>query len=724
MGSGGLTTVGSNGMTYVTSRRRILLVTASSVAAAALAGCGKSSGTGSAPAAGSGGSAEKGSRTHPSPAPGTLHESPLLHDQVAAGKLPKLAERIPTEPYVVPHTWLRPGTYGGLMRMGLTNTADSSVYELCYGHSIVRYVNDGTDIVAGLAKSWETNADASVWTFHFREGLRWSDGQPWSTADIMYWWTDMVIDPNHPASPPDDVRSGKDTVAKVTAPDANTLVLTFDAPAPVTLERLAAWVNGPVGPRWMAPKHYISAFHPRYNHKIDPKSDWSTAHDAKLLWAANPACPTMTGWRGQAYREGRSITVERNPYYWAVSPDGDQLPYLDSVTWLCTQDPQVQKLQFLTGKADFVQGNHSSLTLSDVSELKKAEAKGVVHIELWDSGSGTGAMSFFNLDTPNVRLRKLFAEQDFRLAMSQAINRTVAQKAIYFEQGEPTTGTISPKNAAFQFDAGTAKQGLALYRDWRDSAVTYDPAKAKSLLDKLGVVDADGDGFREYPDGTKLKLRLDYPADVTAEHIAMAAQVKRDWEAVGVQTMINPVSPAGYFQQWGRGELMVNHAWVEGTNHPLIDPPMVLPISVDMYAPLHGQGYVLQTSAPDTLTAQRGVDPWKRKPPFLTPADKMPLAATFATMYDLFAQARVTPDPVKRMSLLWQILKLHVEKGPFFYGVVANAPTVVVRHPELGNVPTHDNLALGGFTQPWVIPAPAVYDPETFFWPDPTKHHL
>ncbi len=76
------------------------------------------------------------------------------------------------------------------------------------------------------------------------------------------------------------------------------------------------------------------------------------------------------------------------------------------------------------------------------------------------------------------------------------------------------------------------------------------------------------------------------------------------------------------------------------------------------------------------------------------------------------------------MSMLWQILELHVEKGPFFGGVVATDPTVVVRHPELGNVATHDNLAIGGFTQPWVIPAPAVYDPETFFWPNPTEHHL
>jgi len=140
------------------------------------------------------------------------------------------------------------------------------------------------------------NSDATVITFHFRKGLKWSDGQPWSTADVMYWWNDMVLNPNHTDSPPDDVRDGKDKIAKVTAPDDMTLLLTFTSPAPVAVDRIAAYVNGSViGPRWMAPKHYISKYNPVYNKALKPKGTWQTKHDQLLLWSQNPDCPTMVG---------------------------------------------------------------------------------------------------------------------------------------------------------------------------------------------------------------------------------------------------------------------------------------------------------------------------------------------------------------------------------------------------------------------------------------------
>ncbi len=141
------------------------------------------------------------------------------------------------------------------------------------------------------------NADATEITYHFRKGMKWSDGQPWTTDDIKYWWVDMVGDPDHTDTPPDDVRDGKDKVAEISFPDALTMKLTFSSPAPVCVERMAAWVNGTtIGPRWLAPKHYISKFHPKYNKSINPKSTWQTKHDQLLLWNQNPDCPTMVGY--------------------------------------------------------------------------------------------------------------------------------------------------------------------------------------------------------------------------------------------------------------------------------------------------------------------------------------------------------------------------------------------------------------------------------------------
>src|SRR5690606_13552400 len=253
------------------TRRELLHTSAVAAGALLLASCSgggtSSSGSGEKPPV----SKAKGSHTTPLKPPAKLAESPTLTEKVEAGELPPLEERLPENPYVVPHKWLEPGKYGG--RLNMTQGANDPNYALCqnmYGHSTLRFLNDGQDIGPGLAGSWEASPDAKVWTFHFRKGLRWSDGTPWTTADIMYWWEDMVLNEDNPAAPPDDVRSGRDTTATLEAPDDHTLVLRFDAPAPITAERLAAYVNGfgSVGPAWMAPKHYLKQFHPKYNPKV------------------------------------------------------------------------------------------------------------------------------------------------------------------------------------------------------------------------------------------------------------------------------------------------------------------------------------------------------------------------------------------------------------------------------------------------------------------------
>lgn len=93
------------------------------------------------------------------------------------------------------------------------------------------------------------------------------------------------------------------------------------------------WVNRGVGPTWMEPKHYLSQFHPKYNK--DVPDNWASADgqfERMRNFATNPECPTMTGWRLKSYSEGRQVIWERNPYYWCVTEDGDQLPYIDTIT--------------------------------------------------------------------------------------------------------------------------------------------------------------------------------------------------------------------------------------------------------------------------------------------------------------------------------------------------------------------------------------------------------
>ncbi|WP_460523105.1 ABC transporter substrate-binding protein [Flindersiella endophytica] len=698
------------------TRRDLLRTSAAAAGLAALAAC--SPGTSSSSNKEPGAKPEtkaKGSETKPMPTPAKFAESPKLTELAKAGKIPALAERLPEKPYVIPHRWVKTGQYGGNLQMILGDDPTYAFKEYMYGHSILRFLNDGLDIGPGLAESWESNEDATVWTFHFRKGLKWSDGEPWSTADIMYWWEDMVLNEQHPDLPPDDTRSGRDTVAKVTAPDETTLVLTFDAPAPITPERLAAWTNRGNGPRWMEPKHYLSQFHPKYNKKIKASSNWYDKHDSMSDWSLNKDCPTMTGWRLKSYNEGRNATFERNPYYWCVDTKGNQLPYVDELRYQLIPDQQVQKLKFIQGAADYVHGGHTDLILGDVQALRGGEKKTGVQLFFWDGGSGTGSILFWNQDHPDPEIRKVFRDKKFRQALSHAYNRPDVRKGVYFNSGELTTGTLSPKGAIFSKDAESKKR----YAEWRDSYVKYDPEKAKAMLDELGMVDKNGDGMRELPNGKKFLMLLDYPADAGDEHKQKNEFVKRSWEAVGIATQMNPVSPDTFGDRWGRGELMTTTAWEVGDNSPLIYPGWVIPVETGHWAPLHGKAFQLQTGDPGALKKQANVSPWKRTPPWIVPDnEKEPVAR----LWDLYAKARVETDELKRTQLLWDVVKIHVEEGPFFLGAVANVPRIVLAHQDLQNVPRKENLALGGWVNPWILPSPAVYDPETYFWSNPDKH--
>ncbi|MGW5364277.1 ABC transporter substrate-binding protein [Actinopolymorpha pittospori] len=699
------------------SRRGFLYGSAVAAGSLMLAACSGNEGTGS-PGGNAGkatgtASTAKGSVAKPITPPASYQEAPSLNALVKAGKLPAVEERLPASPYVIPHRWVEPGKYGGQLQMVIDDSTSGAIKEYSYGHSILRFLNDGLDIGPGLAESWESNPDATEWTFHFRKGLKWSDGKPWTTADIMYWWEDLVLNPEHPEVPPDDVRSGRDTTATLTAPDELTLVMKFDAPAPITPERLAAWANRGVGPMWMAPKHVLMQYHPKYNKKIKGK-DWFTQHDAHLDWQINPGSPVMTGWMTKTYQEGRTVVLERNPYYYVVDKDGRQLPYVDEIRFSVVKDPEVQKLQMSTGKFDYVHGGHTGLVLGDISGLKQAEQRTNVRVFFWDSGSGTGSICFLNYDYPEPKMRAMIREPKFRQALSHAINRPDARKAIYFDTGEVTTGTLSPKGTMFTINDDAKKK----YVEWRDAYAKYDVAKAKSMLDELGVVDKNGDGMRELPDGSKLQIILDYPADASDEHLQKNNHLKRDWEAVGITTKLNPVPPEGFGDRWGRGELMTTTAWEVGDNSPLVYPGWVIPVSTEHWAPLHGQAFVLQTGDPKKLTQQKDVSPWKRTPPWVLPEKGDPIDQ----LWTLYAQARVEPDNMKRIELMWQVQKIHIDHGPFFYGIVANYPRIVLIRDGLKNVPRRENLALGGWVNPWILPSPAVYDPETYFWDNPDEH--
>jgi peptide/nickel transport system substrate-binding protein len=649
--------------------------------------------------------ARKGSEAKPLAVPARLGESPELARLVQAGSLPPVAQRLPERPYVVPHRWLQSGKYGGKLNLPSTDDVTYAPKEYFYGHSPLRWINDGRDIAPGLVESWESNPDHTVWTLHFRKGLKWSDGQPWTTEDVMFWWEDMVLNEEFAEGIPDEARSGTGTIAKVTAPDDYTIVMTFDAPSPMLPELLANWVKRGLGAGWMEPKHYLKAYHPRYNRNV-PK-DWTIKFDQMRDFMTNPKSPTMNAWQLAEYHQGRSSTWKRNPYYWVVDQQGNQLPYLDTLSFEVVAQTETRRLKIHNGSYDYVHGPFVGMTLADVAPLKRNVAKTKYQLHLWDSGSGTGSMFFFNQDYYEPKMRALIREPKFRRALSYAFNRADVRKSVYFDSGELTTGGYGPKTLEL-----TRGEGPSMYQKWRDSFVRYDPELAKKMLDELGIVDKDGDGKREMPDGGKLVIDLDYPADTApgGETLQKNHLLKKHWDAIGIASRLNPVPAASYEDRWAQGQGMSKTAWEASTVTMAADMVWLMPMEPTRWAPLQGAFYGLRGTAAEKQ--QLDVDPYKRKPPRAEPEPGGPIAR----LWELAGKVRVETDAVKRDSLLWQMVKIHLEHGPFFIGSVANYPQVVLVKEGLRNVPTKEQTGNGGLVNDWHHPVPAAYDPETWFW--------
>lgn len=183
---------------------------------------------------------------------GGFGQAPQLQAMVDAGNLPPVADRLPVEPLVVqPAEGI--GSYGGRFvdSWGGGNVADFRQFAY---DPLVRWSVDGSTVEPNIAKSWDISEDATSYTFHLREGMKWSDGQPFTADDIVFWWEHVENNPKVMTGGPRGEmlnNGGKPTVTKV---DDYTVTFTYEQPNGLFLQNMA----GPYGQRVvMFPKHYM-----------------------------------------------------------------------------------------------------------------------------------------------------------------------------------------------------------------------------------------------------------------------------------------------------------------------------------------------------------------------------------------------------------------------------------------------------------------------------------
>lgn len=323
-----------------------------------------------------------------------------------------------------------------------------------------------------LVERWEASPDQRTFTLSLRDGLRWSDGTPFTADDVLFTFK-AVFDPRA-HSVLASALSIDGQPMTVTAEDARTLRIVYPAAFGPGLRLLD---NLPILPR----------------HRLEGLLDAGTFGQA---W--NPATPPddlagMGPFQLARYDPGQRLTFTRNPHYWRKDADGTALPYLDEVVLEIVPDQSAELVRLQSGEADMMQ---QALRAEDLAALAPQVDAG--RVSLVELGVSTDPDVFFlNLrdrfwaDDPR---RAWITRRELRQAISHAVDREAFAESVFLGAAVPVWGPVSPGNA-----------------DWFSPNVPrypYSPDQARSLLAGIGLINRDGDDWLEDEHGTEARFMV------------------------------------------------------------------------------------------------------------------------------------------------------------------------------------------------------------------------
>lgn len=607
-------------------------------------------------------------------------EAPELAEAARAGRLPPLAQRIPSSPLVVrPHE--RVGRYGGTLRRALRGSADhNGILRMVGNQGLVRWNLEFTDVLPNVAERWTVNADSTEFTFHLRPGMKWSDGQPFTSADIVFSIEEVIKNRDLYRSVPTAYQIGG-KACDCTAPNETTVVFKFAEPYGLFLVQLAT----PLGQHaTLFPKHYASRFMPKFNPQIADvlrqanQTDWVQLFRMRLgdieipaRWG-NAEKPTIDPWVvEEPYTGGTTrMTMRRNPFFWQVDTEGNQLPYIDRVNFSIAQDIEGLMLEVISGRID-IQERHIEALANKPVAARNAQRGNYRLFETINSSS-QAMMIYPNLTHKDPVLRQIFNTKEVRQALSLAINRPEVIEIVYLGQSEPWQTGPRPGHP-------WANQRLS------KQFTEFDVARANALLDGAGFQRRNAQGVRLRPDGQPLFFTIDTITALYPDHADVLELVKRYWSAIGVDLKINTIERALFFT---RGENNDHDlaVWVgPGGLDPLLD-------ARDYVAVHPHQRYGIPWSTWYASNGREGMEPPE--------SQKRRMA--------LFDQAKSTANVARQGELVREILNLSADAFECFG--VALAPNLFgIASNRLRNVPER-------MPNSWSWPHPGPALPQQFFF--------
>ncbi len=427
-------------------------------------------------------------------------ETPLFAKAVADGALPKIDDRVPAEPAIVDSS----GKPGGQLRMLMSSPKDTRMM-VVYGYARLVGLTPSFNLAADILKAIDVQ-DGRVFTLHLRRGMKWSDGQPFTTEDFRYWFED-VANNRHlaPAGLPVNLLpNGEKPHFEVL--DETTVRYGWSRPNPLFLPDIA----GPDPLFIYCPSHYLKHFHEKYADQATLDAlvkkarvrSWAALHNKlnTMYKNDNPDLPSLDPWILKTKPPAERFVFERNPYYYRVDKLGNQLPYIDRVI-LSLANSRIIPAKTAAGETD-LQARY--LSFDDYTFLRQSEDRNHFDVRLWRTGPGSQFALYPNLNVNDAVWRELMRDLRFRRALSLAVNRHEINQVIYFGLAIEGQNTLLPQSPLYDFA-------------YRQAWAQYDLGEANRMLDLIGLTKRGSDDVRLLPDGRPMEIIVEYSGELAEE---------------------------------------------------------------------------------------------------------------------------------------------------------------------------------------------------------------
>lgn len=406
-----------------------------------------------------------------------------------------------------------PGKPGGILRVSefgsdpktfnpITANETSSTDIISQIFSSLLDVNFKTGaVVPGLAYQWSHSKDNKTWIVRLRKGLRWSDGMPLTADDVVFTFR-AIYDPrvDNPGrdiaqvhGKPIQCEKINETTIRFTLPDTY-------GPFPYLMASIG-----------VIPKH-----------KLEAALNNGTFSSA---YGVNTPPREIVGdgpFRVAEYVSQQRVTLERNPYFYAVDVKGQRLPYLDRIVVLYVPDMNTQYLKFISGEIDVL----SQFPPKFYDDLKAGEQRG--NYRVLNLGPRPETQFIVFNENPNPKILnpmkyRWFSNEKFRQAIAYAVNRKAMIRLAYQGLGYAVTQDFQPGSPFYNHHI---------------KPFPYDPEKAKTLLEEAGFHRQNGTLYDRQNNPVQFTLLTN---SGNAEREIMGELIKADLAKLGIDVDFHPI---------------------------------------------------------------------------------------------------------------------------------------------------------------------------------------